>query len=174
MNRQGFLKTLAALAALTLALAACDGDDAAELTTTSSLVGSTTAPAPDSTDPTGGESSTTTSTSLVGQSVDAYEIVSRESTADGETLYIVVPPGNYTDVDLENFVVDLVDDDDSVESAEIFDDGNALNAFLKDEADQTADDLALIDEHHLVSLIDSQTIAFRGPFADLGEQAIGS
>lgn len=174
MNKQGFLKMIAALAALTLVLAACDGDEAAELTTTSSLVGSTTAPSPDSTEASGGGDSTTTSTPAVGQAVDSYEIVSRESTADGETLFIVVPPGNYTDVDLENFVVDLIDDDDSVESAEIFDDENALNAFLKAESAQTADDLALIDQHHLVSLIDSHTIAFRGPFADLGEQAIGS
>jgi hypothetical protein len=56
----------------------------------------------------------------------------------------------------------------------VFDDEAALAAFLRDESEQTATDLAAIDAHHLVSLIDGQTISFHGPYAEEGEYAIGS
>lgn len=156
-----------------LALVACDGEAEPELTTTSSLVGATTAPDSESTTTTSDDGGTT-STTLVGEPVESYDVVSRESTDAGETLYILVPPGEYTSVDLENFVGNLIDDDDEIESAEVFDDQGALEAFLLDESEQTADDLALIDEHHLVSLVDGNRIRFQGPYADFGEYAIGS
>ena len=38
----------------------------------------------------------------------------------GETLYIVIPEGAYTDVDIENFVVGLVDSGEVTYGAEIF------------------------------------------------------
>lgn len=158
--------------ALVLALTACNNSDEAELTTTSTIVGQTTTPGGDtssSSSPT--ESSSTT---LAGQPVTSSEIVSRESSDDGETLYILIPPGAYTDVDLENFVGDLVENDENVQNAEIFDDEAALTAFLLDPDEQTAADLVLIDEHHLVSLIDRSTIRFQGPFAEYGEYSIGS
>jgi hypothetical protein len=173
MRRPGFIKTVTVAVVLPLVLAACDNDGGAELTTTSSLVTSTSTPDPNSTTTVGGDDETT-STTLAGQPVDSYDVVLRESTDDGETLYIVIPPGDYTAVDLENFVGDLIDDDDDLESAEVFDDEGALEAFLLDESEQTATDLAAIDEHHLVSLIDGHTISFHGPYADEGEYAIGS
>jgi len=172
MRRPEFLKILTVVAALTLVLAACDSDGGAELTTTSSLVTPTSAPNFDSTTTVAGDE--VTSTTLVGQPVDSYDVVLRESTDDGETLYIVIPPGDYTAVDLENFVGDLIDDDEELESAEVFDDEGALEAFLLDADEQTATDLALIDDHYLVSLIDGHTISFHGPYADEGEYAIGS
>lgn len=167
------LKIFSIAIAVSLAIAACDnGEVEPELTTTSSLVGQTTAPDPDTTSTVGGDESTTTS--LVGQAVDSWEVVLRESTDEGETLYIVVPPGDYTAIDLENFIGDLIEDDDDLESVEVFDDEAALDSFLKDEAEQTAGDLSAIDAHHLVSLVDAHTIRFQGPFADEGEYAIGS
>jgi len=166
------LKVFSLAIGLTLAMTACDNGEAEpELTTTSSLVGQTTAPDPDTTTTVGGDETTTT---LVGQAVDSYEVVLRESTDEGETLYIVVPPGDYTAIDLENFIGDLIEGDDDLQSVEVFDDEAALDSFLKDEADQTAGDLSAIDAHHLVSLVDSRTIRFQGPFADEGEYAIGS
>lgn len=173
MRRPDFLKILTVVIVLPLILAACDGDDGAELTTTSSLVVPTTTPNPESTTTVVGDDEAT-STTLAGQPVDSYDVVVRESTDEGETLYIVIPPGDYTAVDLENFLGDLIDDDDQLESAEVFDDEAALAAFLRDESEQTATDLAAIDAHHLVSLIDGQTISFHGPYADEGEYAIGS
>lgn len=167
------LKIFSLVVAVSLAVAACDNGEAEpELTTTSSIVGQTTAPDPDTTTTVGGDEMTTTT--LVGQTVDSYEVVLRESTDEGETLYIVVPPGEYTSIDLENFIGDLIEGDDDLESVEVFDDGAALDSFLKEESEQTAGDLSAIDAHHLVSLVDAHTIKFQGPYADEGEYAIGS
>jgi hypothetical protein len=173
MKRFKTLKVFSLVIAVSLVMTACDnGDVEPELTTTSSIVGQTTAPDPDTTTTVGnGE---TTSTTLVGQNVDSYDVVLRESTDEGETLYIVVPPGDYTAIDLENFIGDLIEGDDDLESVEVFDDAAALDSFLKDESEQTAGDLSAIDAHHLVSLVDGRTIRFQGPFADEGEYAIGS
>lgn len=167
------LKVLGLAIAVSLVVSACDnGDVEPELATTSSLVGQTTAPDPDTTTTVGGDEMTTTT--LVGQTVDSYEVVLRESTDDGETLYIVVPPGDYTAIDLENFLGDLIEGDNDLQSVEVFDDEAALDSFLKDESEQTAGDLSAIDAHHLVSLVDAHTIRFQGPYADEGEYAIGS
>lgn len=173
MKRSKTLKVFSLTIAAALAMTACDnGEVEPELTTTSSLVGQITVPDPDTTTTLGGDEMT--STTLVGQEVDSYEVVLRESTDEGETLYIVLPPGDYTAIDLENFIGDLIDGDDDLESVEVFDDQAALDSFLKDEAEQTAGDLSAIDAHHLVSLVDAHTIRFQGPFADEGEYAIGS
>lgn len=171
MKRNGIAKSIALIAAMVLVVAACDSEGEVELTTTSSVVGSTTAP---DTETSSTESGDTTTTTLVGERVDDFEIVSRESTDDGETLYIVVPEGSYTDVDMENFIGDLIDNDDAIESVEVFDDQAGYEAFLLDESDRTADDLVAIDEHHLVSLVDRSRIIFRGPYEEFGEVAIGS
>ena len=171
MKRFKTLTVFALAVAVSLALTACDNGVEPELTTTSSLVGQVTTPDPETTTTVGGDETTT---SLVGQTVDSYEVVLRESTDEGETLYIVVPPAEYTAIDLENFIGNLIEGDDDLESVEVFDDQAALDSFLKDEAEQTAGDLSAIDAHHLVSLVDGHTIRFQGPFADEGEYAIGS
>lgn len=170
MKRNRVLGIAPLAVALLLVVAACNNSEEAELTTTSTLIGQTTAPGPDSSSTTSDGSSTT----LVGQPVTSSEIVSRQSTDDGETLFILIPIGAYTDVDLENFVGDLIEGDEDIESAEIFDDPAALQAYLLDEDERTAADLVLIDEHHLVSLVDRNVIRFQGPFAEFGEYTIGS
>lgn len=163
--------SLVPLLALTVLGAACDGEEAA-LTTTSSLV----------TDP-GEEGSPTTSvvasgdetsTTLVGESVGTYEIVAREPVTDGEIVYIVIGPGAYTDVDLENFLGDLYERGIATYGAEIFDDAAAADAYLKAEADRTAEEVALIEQHHFASLVGGTIIRFQGPFTDFGEFVLGS
>lgn len=170
MKRNRVLGIAPLAVALLVVVAACNNSEEAELTTTSTLIGQTTAPGSDSSSTTADGSSTT----LAGQPVTDSEIVSRQSTDDGETLYILIPVGAYTDVDLENFVGDLIESDDNIESAEIFDDPAALQAYLLNESERTAADLVLIDEHHLVSLVDRNVIRFQGPFAEYGEYTIGS
>lgn len=162
--------SLAILLALTVA--ACDSTaDEVELTTTSSIVGSTTEPNPN---PTSTESGETTTTTLAGTPVADYEVVLRESGDDGEVLYVVVAPASYTDVDLENFIGDLIENDENVVNVEVFDTPDAVAIFRKPASDQTAAELVVLDEHHLASLTDRHTIVFRGPFADVGVIAIGS
>ena len=155
-----------------LVLAACD-DDAAELSTTSSLV-SSPSPTGESTTTSVTPSGDSTTTSLVGQPVDGEEIVARESDTAGETLYIVIPPGAYTDVDIENFVLDLVEGGTATFGAEIFDDAAAVEAYRKAEAERTEEETALIAEHHFVSLQNGTTMVFRGPFESSGSSVIGS
>lgn len=171
MNVRQISISLAPLLALSLLAAACDGEDPA-LTTTSSLV----------TDP-GEEGSPTTtvapsedvtSTTLVGESVGSYEIVAREPVTDGEVVYIVIGPGAYTDVDLENFLLDLYEQGIATYGAEIFNDAAAADAYLKAEAERTEEEVTLIEQHHLASLVGGTIIRFQGPFAEAGEHPIGS
>ena len=162
---------LVPLLALAVVVAACDGEEAS-LTTTSSLVtdpgeeGSPTTTAA----PAGDETSTT----LVGESVGKFEIVAREPVTDGEVVYIVIGPGAYTDVDLENFLRDLYDRGIATSGAEIFDDAAAADAYLKAEEDRTAEEVALIEQHHFASLVGGSIIRFQGPFTESGEFVLGS
>jgi hypothetical protein len=164
-------KRLTALACvMAVLLMACDSGETT-LSTGSTLITTT----PDE----GTVTSTTavqpdTSTTLRGQVVTEYEVVARLSTANGEVLHIVIPMGGYTDVDLENFIIDLKEADPELWGAEVFDDPAAPEAFALDEASRTAEQEALLDQHHLVSLVEGETIRFQGPFAELGETTIGS
>ena len=157
---------------IVLAVAACD-DNTADLSTTSSLVSSPTVTGePTTTSVTAGGDSTTTS--LVGQSVGDYETVARESDTAGETLYIVIPPGAYTEVDIENFVLDLVESGTATFGAEVFDDAAAVEAYRKPEVERTEEETVLIAQHHFVSLQNGTTMVFRGPLESSGELVIGS
>ncbi|MGH8913504.1 MAG: hypothetical protein ACRDZM_03210 [Acidimicrobiia bacterium] len=157
---------------LSVLVTACD-DDATQLSTTSSIV-SSPSPTVEASTTSVASSGDSTTTSLVGQAVGDYEVVARESGTAGETLYIVIPPGAYTDVDIENFVVDLVESGAATFGAEIFDDPAAADAFRKPEAERTEDETALLAQHHFVSLQNASTIVYRGPFESSGQQAIGS
>lgn len=162
--------TLILLAALAVFAVACDGGETA-LTTTSSLItgsgdgtSTTTATVPED----------QTSTTLVGQVVASYEIVAREPGTDGETVYVVIPPGTYTDVDIENFLGELYDSGTATYGAEIFDDAAAVDAYQKAEADRTPEEVGLIELHHFASLVGGTIIRFQGPFAESGEFVLGS
>jgi hypothetical protein len=160
---------------LVLTTAACDGDDPADLSTTTSVIsgGTSSGDASTTTTVSAGEGSAP-STTLVGQTVDSYEIVARESDSAGETIYVVVPPGDYTDVDMENFVLDLVESGTATFGAEVFDDGAAVEAYRKPEAERTPEETESIGLHHFVSLQNGTTLVFRGPFESSGEMVIGS
>ena len=165
------------LLATAVVLAACD-DGTVDLSTTSSLVTGTTQPPVDPVETTttttaasGGE---TTGTTLVGETVASFEIVVRISGDNGETLHILIPAGAYTDVDLENFIGDLKEADPDLWGAEVFDNQDAIQAFVIPEDQRTEEQQDLVDKHHLVSLVNGDTLRFQGPFAEFGESIIGS
>ena len=171
MNVRRLNLTIVPLLALSLLAGACDGDDPA-LTTTSSLItdpGEEGSPRTTVAPPEG-----QTSTTLVGEAVGSYEIVAREPVTDGEIVYIVIGPGAYTDVDLENFVLDLYEEGIATHGAEIFDEAAAADAYLKAEADRTPEEVALIEDHHFASLVGGTIIRFQGPFSASGEYVLGS
>lgn len=163
-------------AVLALAFVACDGGEADLSTSSTIITGGTNAPVATTTttggtDGTGGPSPSTT---LVGEAVSGFEVVHRIPNDNGEERHIVIPNGAYTDVDLENFVIDLIDADPDLHGAEIFDDENAAAAFLLDAGDRTDEQKALLERHHFVSLNGRDSIEFRGPFAEFAGGAIGS
>jgi hypothetical protein len=174
MHNARMRNLLALFLVLTALLAACDGDEP-ELTTTSTLVGGTGAEGEEPTTTTSAPAAgSTTTTTLVGEAVAQYEIAAREPVDGGEVIYVVIPPGAYTDVDLENFVLDLYEQGIATYGAEIFNDQTASDAYLKAEAERTPEETTAIAEHHLASLVGGTTIVFRGPFAESGQHTLGS
>ena len=164
---------IAVLAMLSMVVAACD-DGAVELSTTSSLIsGTTEPPASETTTTTSSDETGSTSTTLRGENVSSFDQVARLSDENGETLVIVIPPGAYTDVDLENFIGELRESNPELWGAEVFDDVAAAEAFQVAEGDRTADQQVLLDDHHFISL-SGDTVRFQGPFAEFGEYIIGS
>lgn len=165
---------------LVLALAACTQEsEDTELTitttttsaTTTSTVATTTEPAePETDDESGADESQTTQ---VGMAVEGYDIAVRSSTPEGEVLHVVIDPGTYTDIDLENFVVATLDERDLAEF-HVYDDRDAVDAALVDADERSEAEQALVDDHYLVSFTDGNVITFRGPFADVGAVRIGS
>lgn len=154
---------------LATAVAACDNQETVLSTPTSLVVGGTSTTTPGST--TVGDD---TSTTLRGQNVTEFETVARLSTANGEVLHIVIPAGGYTDVDLENFIRELKDADPELWGIEVFDDPTAPEAFSVEAASRTQEQSDLLDRHHLVSLVNGDTLRFQGPFESFGESILGS
>lgn len=170
---------LAALAAL--ALVACDGDDP-ELSTESTIVTGPTGTGATGTQPPG-EGTTTTrpgggdggaATTLVGQAVTSYEVVREVPNDNGVAQHIVIPNGAYTDVDLENFVVDLIEANPDLYGAQIFDDPAAAQAFRVPRDQRTEEETAALDRHWFVTLEGRDRIVYRGPFSEFPGGAIGS
>jgi hypothetical protein len=167
---------IAVSAVLALVAVACDGDDP-ELSTDSTIV-----TGPTSTQPAAGGTATTTPsddgtsppTTLAGEQVSEFEVVNEFENDNGVEQHIVIPNGAYTDVDLENFVIDLIEENPNLHGAQIFDDVAAADAFLVPEAERTEAEQELLDRHWFVTLTGRARIDFRGPFSDFTGGAIGS
>ncbi len=117
---------------------------------------------------------TATETTASNDDIAEYEIVVRSDTDAGPEVWVVVPPGNYSDIDLEGLIVRLVEAEDGLYEAHVFDDPDALVAARIDPADRTPEEQALVDGHYLVSLLEGSVVRFQGPFAHLGEYVFGS
>ncbi len=171
--------TIAVLLAFTVIGCSQDSENA-ELTvttTTMSTTTTTTAAAPTTTIGASSEEDVTEDstgrTGEVGMAIDGYDVIARSSTQEGEVLHVTIAPGNYTDVDLENFVVVTLDERDVAE-LHVYDDRAAVAASLITPESRTPDEQASIDDHYLVSFTDGNVITFQGPFAGVGAVRIGS
>ncbi len=166
---------IAIFAVFALLIVACDGDDAELSTDSTILTGpSATDPASGATTTTAGSDGTSPPTTLTGEAVSSYDVVAEIPNDNGVAQHIVIPEGAYTDVDLENFVIDLIEQNPDLYGAEIFDDAAAAEAFVVPEADRTEEQVALLERHHFVTLTGRDRIDFRGPFAEFPGGAIGS
>lgn len=168
---------LVVLTALALVLGACDDDGGTSLSTSSTVLtggdgsdSSSTTTTPEST----GSSSPGTTQGSVGTTVESYEIIARESEDEGDILLILIPQATYTDVDLENFIGDLIEDGTITWGAEIFDDASAIDAYREPRGQRSDEEKELIAQHHFASLVEGDTIVFRGPFESSGQVIIGS
>lgn len=171
------IRWIALFAVLAVFVAACDGDDAELSTNSTILTGpSGTDPATEATTTSAapGNDGSSPSTTLVGQTVTEHEVVHEIPNENGVAQHIVIPNGAYTDVDLENFVIDLIEANPDLHGAEIFDDAAAAEAFVTPEADRTEEEAELLERHHFVTLTGRARIDFRGPFAEFPGGAIGS
>jgi len=171
------IRSIALVAVLALLGVACDGDDP-ELSTESTIVteatNTTTPPSDGSTTTTPDGDQGASPTTLVGENVSGHEVANEVENDDGIERHVVIPNGAYTDVDLENFVIDLLEEYPDLHNAEIFDDAAAAEAFQVPEADRTEEQTELLERHHFVTLTGRDRIDFRGPFAEFPGGAIGS
>jgi len=161
---------------LIAAVAAACSPEEAELTTTTTTVPSesTTTAADDTTSSTEAGTDDGDDTGAEPAITD-HEVVVRSSGTAGEVLWILIDPGDYTDIDLENLIRQLVDESEvTLAGINVFDDLEALEAGRIDGEARTDEEQALVDEHFLVSLVDGAVIRFEGPYSEFGETAVGS
>lgn len=115
--------------------------------------------------PVEGKSEATTAVVVIG--MPTYEVVG----GDGETLVVVVEPGSYTNVELENMVYDIVDRF-APEAAIVFDTIEAADLLVLGET--TAEQQRFLDEHTLMRISNGIEVTFLGPYADIPALTIGS
>ena len=183
------VRTLAGLAFLAMATA-CGGNDDPALVTTTSRVVTTSAPttAPDLTATTTTTSAPTTAADEPGSGTDSptttveaqggnelyYRVARQESTRDGTVLHLEIPPGDYTDVDLENLVLSIYEERDDLYELHVLDSREAISALLTPEEERTPEQKALLESHYLVSFLEGGILRFQGPFANLEGYVVGS
>lgn len=161
-----------------LALAACDRGAEPELTVTTST--SSASAAATATTAAGVATTTTTTadgastTTLASMPVEDYDIQVATSGDEGQVLWVTIPAEDYTDRDLEDFVVGVVEDVGDIWEFHVLDDTAAVDAARVSEGDRTEEEQALVDEHYLVSVTEGNVITFHGPFEAAGTFLIGS
>lgn len=180
--------------AAALLLASCNrnGQEAPETTvtpaagtaTTSSEVvadagdsnGDTTV-APASTEPDPGsapeeveETITVASTAAVS-GMPSYEVVHRLIEDNRETLVVVVEPGTYSNVELENLVYDIVERF-TPSAAIVVDDRDAADLAALEE--RTEEQQADLDAHTFLRIERGVEVTFYGPYADFPGLTVGS
>ena len=90
---------------------------------------------------------------------------------DRTTLVILVEPGAYTTVQLENLVYDVVDTY-SPNTAIVVDDRSAADLAIKD--DLTPEEQSTLDARTFLRIENGVDVTFHGPYADAGGMTVGS
>ena len=181
--------------AVVLLLGACGGDDATSETisapTAASPTTSTTAieMVEDGADPSGSEVSVAEDTAesaaqpegeedvqagsddTLPPAIPPYEVIHRLIVDDRTTLVILVEPGGYTTVQLENLVYDIVDTY-SPNTAIVVDDRAAADLAIKD--DLSPEEQSTLDDRTFLRIENGVDVTFHGPYADAGGMTVGS
>lgn len=186
-----FMRIVGALVAVLLLVAGCNRDEedpslktaapaaeAAVNTDTTAgtqeatgVTGSADTTSGTSTAPTDADESTTTATTRVVSGLPTYEVIHELIEDDRETLVIVVEPGTYSNVELENLVYDVVERF-SPSVAIVVDDRAAADLAILDE--RTEDEQRELDAHTFLRIENGVEVTFFGPYADFPELTVGS
>ena len=178
--------------AVVLALSACGGDDSTSETTAAPTGASPTtvtsvtemvesgadtsatavSVAEDAVEPEGeGDSQDEAADTTLPPAIPPYEVIHRLIVDDRTTLVILVEPGAYTTVQLENLVYDVVDTY-SPNTAIVVDDRAAADLAIKD--DLTPEEQATLDARTFLRIENGVDVTFHGPYADAGGMTVGS
>jgi hypothetical protein len=165
------------LAIISLLTAACNRAAEPDLTTTTSTQPAVTgASSPTSTTATSGTTSpgggSTTST-IARVPVESFDIQVQTTSDAGNVLWVTIPPADYTDKDIEDFILEQIDSQEGLAELHVFDDKSAVDAARIPEGQRTEEEQKLVDDHYLASL-EGNKIIFRGPFEAAGEMVVGS
>ena len=103
--------------------------------------------------------------------IPPYEVIHRLIVDDRTTLVLLVEPGAYSTVQLENLVYDVVDTY-SPNTAIVVDDRNAADLAIMDEL--TTEEQAVLDARTFLRIENGVEVTFHGPYADAGGMTVGS
>lgn len=101
-----------------------------------------------------------------------YTIYSRMPGDSGDTVVVILEPGDYTDVQIENVIRDVVETFAPIKEAHLVDSQEAADAVLVDEP--TAEQEAILEEHYLARLEEGARLVYLGPYAEHGSKILGS
>lgn len=118
----------------------------------------------------GGATTTVTTTEVVA-GLPTYEVVHRMIEDDRETLVVVVEPGTYSNVQLENLVYDIVDRF-APSAAIVVDDREVADLAVLDGL--TDEQQARLDSHTFLHIEGGVEVTFYGPYADFPGLTVGS
>lgn len=166
------------LLVVVVGLTACDRSAEPELTTTTTTETTAppaTQPPQDSTTSTASDADPgATTTTVQANEIDSYEIQVATTVDEGRVLWVTIPAEDYTDRDLENFLVALADTEEGLWEVHVLDEAAAVDAARVAPEDRTEEEQSLVDDHYLVSLTEGNVVTFRGPFESAGSFLIGS
>jgi len=172
---------LGGVVALVFAAGACDRGEETPGTTSLPAPASTvatTVAAPDPTStaatvaaPADDNAAATEEESTTVGGMPSYEVAQRVEATDGEELVVVVEPGTYTNVELQNLVFDIVDRFAPLRAV-VVDDADAVPLVLADE--RTPDQDTFLEQHTFLELVDGVEVTFLGPYSDLAGIVVGS
>lgn len=171
------LAIIAMLMALALVASACRrGDDEASTTTTTAAGGVTTSLLVTTTQsgamtPPGGEDDAATTTTVVVGGTPTYQVASTTEADDGDELVVLVEPGSYTEVELQNLVFDIVDRFKPVRAI-VVDDAAAIPLLAAEEL--SAEDADFLASHTFFTLSDGVDVTFSGPYSQIADLTVGS
>lgn len=185
------LRNAVPVIAVVLVLGACGGDDSTSDTTsapaeasptTSTTVtqvaetgagtsGTEVSVAEGAVEPEGEGDTQEGSDTTLPPAIPPYEVIHRLIVDDRTTLVILVEPGAYSTVQLENLVHDVVDTY-SPNTAIVVDERDAADLAIKD--DLTPEEQSVLDARTFLRIENGVDVTFHGPYADAGGMTVGS